>query len=175
MTSAWEAPSTRPCPRVLDSEVSAYNPGLRAAYGVGPDTAAQLLVTAGANPERMRTKASFTALCGVAPVPASSGRTNRHRLSQGGDRDADAALYRIALVRTSSDSTTRAYTARQTAAGRTKKEIIRLLKRAMAREMFRYRHRPRRRRPVAPASSQEHHPHGRRSALRCLAHHHLQT
>ncbi|WP_330347310.1 IS110 family transposase [Streptomyces sp. NBC_00582] len=123
--------------RALDSEVSAHNPGLRAAYGVGPDTAAQLLVTAGGNPERMRTEASFAALCGVAPVPASSGRTNRHRLSRGGDRDANAALYRIALVRMSSDATTRAYVARQTAAGRTKKEIIRLLKRAIAREIFR--------------------------------------
>ncbi|WP_306188986.1 MULTISPECIES: IS110 family transposase [unclassified Streptomyces] len=123
--------------RALDAEVTAYNPGLRAAYGVGPDTAAQLLITAGGNPERMRTEASFAALCGAAPVPASSGRTNRHRLSRGGDRAANAALYRIALVRMSSDARTRAYVAQQTAAGRTKKEIIRLLKRAIAREMFR--------------------------------------
>ncbi|WP_181802649.1 IS110 family RNA-guided transposase [Streptomyces shenzhenensis] len=123
--------------RALDSGVSAHDPGLRAAYGVGPDTAAQLLVTAGGNPERMRTEASSAALCGVAPVPASSGRTTRHRLSRGGDRDANAALYRIALVRMSSDARTRAYTAQQTAAGRTKKEIIRLLKRAIAREIFR--------------------------------------
>ncbi|MCX4648346.1 IS110 family transposase [Streptomyces sp. NBC_01446] len=123
--------------RALDSEVTADNPGLRAAHGVGPDTAAQLLVTAGGNPERLRTEASFAALCGAAPVPASSGRTNRHRLSRGGDRAANAALYRIALVRMSSDPRTRDYVARQTAAGRTKKEIIRLLKRAIAREMFR--------------------------------------
>ncbi|MCX5396366.1 IS110 family transposase [Streptomyces sp. NBC_00102] len=123
--------------KALDSEVTAHNPGLRAAYGVGPDTAAQLLITAGGNPERMRTESSFAALCGAAPVPASSGRTNRHRLSRGGDRAANAALYRIALVRMSSDSRTREYVVRQTAAGRTKKEIIRLLKRAIAREMFR--------------------------------------
>ncbi|MFF0054865.1 IS110 family transposase [Streptomyces microflavus] len=123
--------------KALDGVVSVHNPGLRAAYGVGPDTAAQLLVTAGGNPERMRTEASFAALCGAAPVPASSGRTNRHRLSRGGDRAANAALYRIALVRMSSDSRTREYVARQTAAGRTKKETIRLLKRAIAREMFR--------------------------------------
>ncbi|MFF9607636.1 transposase [Streptomyces sp. NPDC014684] len=123
--------------KALDGEVTAHNPGLRAAHGVGPDTAAQLLVTAGGNPERMRTEASFAALCGAAPVPASSGRTNRHRLSRGGDRAANAALYRIALVRMSSDSRTREYVARQTAAGRTKKEVIRLLKRAIAREMFR--------------------------------------
>ncbi|MFK4152882.1 IS110 family transposase [Streptomyces fungicidicus] len=123
--------------KALDSVVSVHNPGLRAAHGVGPDTAAQLLVTAGGNPERMRTEASFAALCGAAPVPASSGRTNRHRLSRGGDRAANAALYRVALVRMSSDSRTREYVARQTAAGRTKREIIRLLKRAIAREMFR--------------------------------------
>lgn len=123
--------------KALDGGVTARNPGLRAAHGVGPDTAAQLLVTAGGNPDRMRTEASFAALCGAAPVPASSGRTNRHRLSRGGDRQANAALYRIALVRMSSDSRTREYVAHQTAAGRTKKEIIRLLKRAIAREMFR--------------------------------------
>ncbi|GAA1728538.1 hypothetical protein GCM10009680_82120 [Streptomyces yatensis] len=85
----------------------------------------------------MRTEASFAALCGAAPIPASSGRTNRHRLSRGGDRAANAALYRIALVRMGSDSRTREYAARQTAAGRTKKVIIRLLKRAIAREVFR--------------------------------------
>lgn len=123
--------------RALDAEATAQNPGLRAAYGVGPDTAAQLLITAGGNPERMRTEASFAALCGTAPVPASSGRTSRHRLSRGGDRAANAALYRIALVRMSSDPRTREYVTRQTAAGRTKKEIIRLLKRAIAREIFR--------------------------------------
>ncbi|UPT39959.1 MULTISPECIES: IS110 family transposase [Streptomyces] len=123
--------------KALDNVVSVHNPGLRAAYGVGPDTAAPLLVTAGGNPERMRTEASFAALCGAAPVPASSGRTNRHRLSRGGDRAANAALYRIALVRMSSDPRTRDYVARQTTVGRTKKEIIRLLKRAVAREIFR--------------------------------------
>lgn len=123
--------------KALDSEVSVHNPGLRAAYGVGPDTAAQLLITAGGNPARLRTEASFAALCGAAPVPASSGRTNRHRLSRGGDRAANAALYRIALVRMAGDARTRAYVARQTAAGRTKKEVIRLLKRAIVREIFR--------------------------------------
>ncbi|MGW6708052.1 IS110 family transposase [Streptomyces sp. NPDC054956] len=121
----------------LDQLVTILNPGLRAAYGVGPDTAAQLLITAGANPARLRTEASFAALCGAAPVPASSGKTNRHRLSRGGDRAANAALYRIALVRMARCRRTREYVARQTAAGRTKKEIIRLLKRAIAREVFR--------------------------------------
>ncbi|MEU2238702.1 transposase [Streptomyces sp. NPDC018338] len=106
----------------LDTAATEHNPGLRAAFGVGPDTAAQLLVTAGGNPDRLRTEASFAALCGVAPVPASSGRTNRHRLSRGGDRGANSALYRIALVRMSSDARTREYVARQTTAGRTKKK-----------------------------------------------------
>ncbi|MER5642497.1 IS110 family transposase [Kitasatospora sp. NPDC002227] len=121
----------------VDALVTELNPGLRATYGVGPDTAAQLLITAGGNPDRLRGEASFAALCGVAPVPASSGKTNRHRLSRGGDRAANAALYRIALCRMASDRRTRDYVARQTEAGRTKKEIIRLLKRAIAREIFR--------------------------------------
>lgn len=122
----------------LDALVTHLNPGLRAAYGVGPDTATQLLITAGDNPNRLRTEASFAALCGAAPVPASSGKTNRHRLSRGGDRAANAALYRIALVRMARDRHTRDYVERHTKAGRTKKEIIRLLKRAIAREIFRY-------------------------------------
>ncbi|MER5908407.1 IS110 family transposase [Streptomyces mirabilis] len=121
----------------LDKLVTGLNPGLRSAYGVGPDTAAQLLITAGANPERLRKEASFAALCGAAPVPASSGKTNRHRLSRGGDRAANAALYRIALTRMARDRRTREYVARQTDVGRTKTEIIRLLKRAIAREIFR--------------------------------------
>jgi len=113
------------------------NPGLRAAHGVGPDTAAALLITAGMNPHRLRSEAAFAALCGAAPVPASSGKTTRHRLSRGGDRTANNALYRIALVRMSNDPRTRDYVARQTANGRSKIEIIRLLKRAVAREVFR--------------------------------------
>lgn len=121
----------------IDSSVHAFNPALRAAHGVGPDTAAQLLITAGLNPYRLRTEAAFAALCGVAPVPASSGKTTRHRLSRGGDRAANNALYRIALVRMSNDPRTRDYVTRQTANGRNKTEILRLLKRAIAREVFR--------------------------------------
>jgi transposase len=121
----------------LDALVGQINPALRAAFGVGPDTAAQLLVTAGANPHRLRTEASFAALCGAAPVPASSGKITRHRLSRGGDRAANNALYRIALVRMSAHPQTRDYVQRQDTNGRTKKEILRLLKRAIAREVFR--------------------------------------
>lgn len=121
----------------LDELVTAINPGLRAAYGVGPDTAAQLLITAGGNAERLRSEASFAALCGTAPVPASSGKTQRHRLSRGGDRAANNALHRVALVRMSADKSTREYVGRQLASGRSKMEILRLLKRALAREVFR--------------------------------------
>jgi transposase len=121
----------------LDERVQKFNPALRAAYGVGPDVAAQLLVTAGTNPHRLRNEAAFAALCGAAPVPASSGKTTRHRLSRGGDRAANSALHRIALVRMSSHPRTRGYVERQGTRGRTKKEILRLLKRAIAREIFR--------------------------------------
>jgi transposase len=126
----------------LDALVKQINPALRAAYGVGPDTAAQLLVTAGANPHRLRNEASLAALCGAAPVPASSGKITRHRLSRGGDRAANNALHRIALVRMSAHPQTRDYVQRQDTNGRTKKEILRLLKRAIAREVFRLLTRP---------------------------------
>jgi transposase len=120
----------------LDALVGQFNPGLRAAYGVGPDTAAQLIVTAGTNPHRLHSEAAFAALCGAAPVPASSGKTSRHRLSRGGDRGANNALHRIALVRMSHHKQTRNYVQRQLANGRSKMEILRLLKRAIAREIF---------------------------------------
>lgn len=121
----------------LDALTTAANPALRAALGVGPDTAAQFLVTAGANPDRLRTEASFAALCGAAPVQASSGKTRRHRLSKGGDRSANNALHRVALVRMSCHPATRDYVARQRAAGKSTPEILRQLKRAIAREIFR--------------------------------------
>jgi transposase len=122
----------------LDQLVTAANPGLRAAYGVGPDTAAQLLLTAGGNPDRLRTEAAFAALCGASPIPASSGKVTRHRLSRGGDRGANSALYRIALVRMASDPQTKHYVTRQREAGFSSKDILRKLKRAIAREIFRY-------------------------------------
>lgn len=120
----------------LDALVTRLNPALRAAYGVGPDSAAQLLITAGTNTDRLRSEAAFARLSGVAPIPASSGKTTRHRLSRGGDRAANNALHRIALVRWSHDRRTRDYATRQLAAGRSKKDILRLLKRAIARQMF---------------------------------------
>lgn len=87
--------------------VTAVNPGLLAAHGLGPITAAQLLITAGGNPDRLRSEASFAAPCGTAPVPASTGKTTRHRLSRGGDRAANCALHTIALVRLANDPRTR--------------------------------------------------------------------
>jgi transposase len=120
----------------IETFVADANPGLRAAYGVGTDTAAQLLITAGTNPHRLHSEAAFAALCGVAPVPASSGKTNRHRLSRGGDRAANNALFRIALVRMSHHQPTKSYVQRQSALGHTQMEILRKLKRAIAREVF---------------------------------------
>jgi transposase len=120
----------------IDAFVAEANPGLRAAYGVGSDTAAQLMITAGANPHRLHSEAAFAALCAVAPVPASSGKTNRHRLCRGGDRAANNALFRIALVRMSHHQPTKSYVQRQLALGHTRMEILRKLKRAIAREIF---------------------------------------
>jgi transposase len=95
-----------------------------------------LLVTAGDNPGRLRGEAVFAALCGASPVQASSGKTVRHRRNRGGDRQANAALYRIVVVRLRWHQPTRDYLARRTAEGKSKKEIIRCLKRYVAREVF---------------------------------------
>ena len=111
-------------------------PALLSMFGVGADTAATLLVVAGSNPERLHSEAAFASLCGVSPIPASSGKTNRHRLNRGGDRHANAALYRIVLVRLRYDSRTIAYTDRRTGEGLSKTEIIRCLKRYVARQVF---------------------------------------
>ena len=112
------------------------NPALMAIKGVGPAVGAQLLITAGDNPDRLRTSASFAALCGTAPIPVSSGRTDKHRLSRGGDRQANAALHHIVKVRMSYDQRTRAYRDTRLANGWTTKEVFRALKRAVAREIF---------------------------------------
>jgi len=113
-------------------------PSLVALPGVGTETAAQLLITAGDNPDRLRSEAAFAHLCAAAPVSASSGRTNRHRLNRGGDRQANNALHMIALVRMRYDTRTRDYVARRTAEGMSKKDILRCLKRFIAREVYRH-------------------------------------
>ena len=112
------------------------NPALLSACGVGAETAASLLVAAGDNPERMHSEASFAALCGTSPVEASSGRTVRHRLNRGGNRCANNALWRIAMVRLRFDERSIAYAARLTAQGKTRREILRCLKRHIAREVY---------------------------------------
>ena len=112
------------------------NPALLSACGVGAETAASLLVAAGDNPERMHSEASFAALCGTSPVEASSGRTVRHRLNRGGNRRANNALWRIAMVRLRFDERSIAYAARLTAQGKTRREILRCLKRHIAREVY---------------------------------------
>jgi transposase len=111
-------------------------PTLLQAPGIGVEVAGQLLVTAGDNPERLRNEASFAMLCGAAPLPASSGKTQRHRLNRGGDRAANSALHLAVLVRIRTDQRTQAYVARRTADGLSKLEIIRCLKRYLAREVF---------------------------------------
>jgi transposase len=113
--------------RQLQELVSAVAPTLVALPGVGIDTAGQLLVTAGDNPQRLRSEASFAHLCGTAPIPASSGRTHRHRLNRGGDRRANHALWRIALVRMHCHPPTRAYVERRTKQGLSKLDIMRCL------------------------------------------------
>jgi transposase len=121
----------------LDQLVRAAVPVLVAIKGVGTDTAGALLVAVGDNPERLRSEAAFARLCGVAPMPASSGKTQRHRLSRGGNRDANRALYLLAVGRLGWDERTRIYAERRTREGKTKPEIIRCLKRYIARETYR--------------------------------------
>jgi transposase len=120
----------------LDELTARANPALRGAKGVGPDVAGMLLVAAGDNPDRIRSEASFAALCGASPIEASSGKIRRHRLSRSGNRQANHALWRIAMVRLGCDPKTQAYAKRRTAEGKTKREILRCLKRYIAREMF---------------------------------------
>lgn len=111
-------------------------PALLEAFGIGTDTASELLVAAGDNAECIRSEAAFAKLCGACPIPASSGKTQRHRLNRGGNRQANAALYRAVVVRMRWHEPTIAYVARRTAEGLSKREIIRCLKRYLAREVY---------------------------------------
>src|SRR5258707_206037 len=128
--------------------VTARAPGLLALYGVGPDTAALLLIAAGDHPERLRSDAACAHLCADAPIPASSGKTVRHRLNPGGDRQANHALWRIGFTRLGSHPATRAYVVRRTAEGLSKKEIIRCPKRYVARQVYPHLRPPSRERPL---------------------------
>jgi len=118
--------------------VTARAPALLALHGVGPDTAALLLIAAGDHPHRLRSEAAWAHLCAVAPIPASSGKRTRHRLNPGGNREASHALWRIVITRMSSHAPTRAYVERRTKEGLSKKEIIRCLKRYAARQVYRH-------------------------------------
>lgn len=119
-------------------------PNLLAVDAVGPQHAAQLLITAGnaaggtagGTAGRIRSEAAFARLCGVAPVPIASGKTHRMRLHRGGDRQANKTLYMMAVNRLGRDPGTQAYVARRTAEGLSKQDIIRCLKRYIAREVF---------------------------------------
>jgi transposase len=121
----------------LDRLVAQVAPELVSLAGIGTDHAATLLIVAGDNPKRLRSEASFASLCGVAPIEASSGKVVRHRLNLGGNREANRALYMICLARMRRDLRTQEYVARRTAEGKSKREIIRCLKRYIAREAYR--------------------------------------
>jgi transposase len=123
--------------RHLNKLTQTAAPALVAAFGLGPDTAAEMLITAGDNNDRIRSDAALAKLCGACPIPAGSGRTNgRHRLNRGGNRQANAALYRVIVVRMRWHPPTIAYVERRTTEGLSKKEIIRYLKRFLAREIY---------------------------------------
>jgi hypothetical protein len=132
--------------RTLNEEVAAADRQLRPLtertaprttqlLGIGPEIAGQLLVTAGDNPERLRSEAAFAHLCAAAPIPASSGRRDRHRLNRGGDRAANSALHMALVTRLRYHEPTRAYLARRTTEGLSKKDVMRCLKRFLAREV----------------------------------------
>ena len=131
------------CDGELAQIIADHAPALTQITGIGTAVASQLLVTLGDNPERLASEAQFAALTGVAPIPASSGKTTRHRLSRGGDRAANSAIHHIALVRMSTDPRTKDYVIRRTQEGKSKREIVRCLKRYIAREVFRTLRNPR--------------------------------
>ncbi len=120
--------------------MAAAAPELLARFGLGPDTAASLLVAAGDNPERLHSEAAWARLCGDAPKRADSGKVTGHfRLDEGGDRQANSALWRIVMVRIAHDPETTAYFERRVKEGRTKRDVIQMiLKRYVAREAYRY-------------------------------------
>ena len=132
----------------LDEEIAALDrhiaplveelaPDLLALEGVGVTSAGELMVAAGENPDRLRSEASFAMLCGACPLPASSGKTQRHRLNRGGNRQANSALHMIVLCRMRTDQRTRTYVQRRTEEGLSKREVMRCLKRYVAREIYR--------------------------------------
>ena len=134
---AGSSPSTTrsPSDRFIAPLVKELAPDLLKLEGVGFASAGELLVTAGENPDRLRSEASFAMLCGACPLPASSGKTQRHRLNRGGNRQANSALHMIVVCRMRTDQRTRDYVARRTEEGLSKREVMRCLKRYVAREI----------------------------------------
>lgn len=122
--------------RVLQTLTQRAVPELTSRFGIGPDSAAELLLVVGDNPERIRCEAALAKLCGACPIPACSGKTTRHRLNRGGHRQANAALHRIIISRMRFHQPTMDYVARRTAEGKTKREIMRCLKRLLVREIY---------------------------------------
>ncbi|SEQ63202.1 transposase, partial [Nitrosomonas ureae] len=121
---------------MISAIVDELAPDLIAGKAIGYESAAQLLITAGDNPDRLKSEASFAALCGVNPIPASSGKVNRHRLNRGGDRAANSALHIIAIGRLRTDNKTKEYVDKSLTQGHTKLEALRCLKRYIAREVY---------------------------------------
>ncbi|OAM77452.1 IS110 family transposase [Devosia elaeis] len=122
----------------LDRMVTERAPELMKSFGISTMTVAEMLIMVGDNPERIRSEAALAKMCGVCPIPASSGKTNRMRLNRGGNRQANAAIYRVAIVRMRDDDRTKTYAARRTAEGKTRREIVRCIKRYIIREIYRY-------------------------------------
>ncbi|MGI3212780.1 transposase, partial [Roseovarius tibetensis] len=123
--------------RELDRLVRERAPELMQAHGISTMTVAEMLILVGDNPERIQSEAALAKLCGVCPIPASSGKTNRMRLNRGGNRQANAAIYRVAIVRMRDDERTKTYAARRRAEGKTRREIVRCIKRYIVREIYR--------------------------------------
>ncbi|MBL4906500.1 MAG: IS110 family transposase [Sneathiella sp.] len=126
----------------LKALIEAKAPSLLMSHGIATMTIAEMLMLVGDNPSRIRSEAALAKLCGVCPIPASSGKTHRFRLNRGGNRQANAALYRVAIVRMRSHEPTLAYVRKRTKDGKSKSEIIRCLKRYIVREIFRHLCRP---------------------------------
>ena len=122
----------------LERMVQQQAPELMQSHGISTMTVAEMLILVGDNPQRIKSEAALAKLCGVCPIPASSGKTNRMRLNRGGNRQANAALYRVAIVRVRDHEPTKAYAARRMAEGKTKREIVRCIKRYIVREIYRH-------------------------------------
>ena len=122
--------------RLIEPLVEEIGSNLTQLEGVGTDSAGEFIVAAGENPDRLRSESSFAMLCGACPIPASSGKTQRHRLNRGGNRQANSALHIVVLSRMRTDPRTKKYVERRITEGRTKREIMRCLKRYVAREIY---------------------------------------